>query len=67
MFPLIMMITGFSLCIYNLCQGYGYIKIKKSDGMEPEELAKKKQMLKFGSIPMFGIGVIYALELLGIW
>ncbi len=67
MFPLLMMIAGFSLCIYNLSQGFGYIKIKNSDGMDSEKLTQKKQMLKFGSIPMFCIGVIYALELLGVW
>jgi len=62
-----MMIMGFALGIYNLCQGFGYLKIRNADKMEPEILAKKKNMLKYGSIPMFGIGIIYALELTGVW
>lgn len=62
-----MMIAGFSLCIYNLCQGFGYIRIKNSDEMDSDKLSHKKQMRKIGSIPMFGIGVIYTLELIGIW
>ena len=62
-----MMSIGYGLGIYNLSQGLGYIKIKKSDDMEHSELASKKKMLIFSSFAMFGIGIIYTLELLGIW
>ncbi|MEP7706800.1 hypothetical protein [Paraglaciecola sp. 25GB23A] len=67
MFQIIMMILGFGSGIYNLCQGLGIIKIKNSDEMDSKKLAGKKQMLIFSSFVMFGIGVIYTLEFLGIW
>jgi hypothetical protein len=67
LFQLIMMTVGFGLGIYNLGQGLGFIKIKNSDEMDNEKLASKKQVFIFSGFAMFGIGVIYTLEFLGIW
>jgi len=62
-----MMIAGFGCGIYNLGQGYGYINIKNSDQMDSEKLTHKKQMLNISGFAMLGIGVVYTLELLGVW
>jgi hypothetical protein len=35
--------------------------------MDNEKLASKKQVSIFSGFAMFGIGVIYTLEFLGIW
>lgn len=67
MFQLIMMIAGFSFGIYSLCQGFGLIKIKNSDVITQEKLNHKKQASKLSGIIMCAIGIIYALELLGVW
>ncbi|MDC8831394.1 hypothetical protein [Alteromonas gilva] len=67
MFQLVMMALGFGVGIYNLSQGLGYVSIKNSEKMDVGELNRKKRMLKFSSLPMFGIGIVYTAEFLGLW
>ena len=62
-----MITTGFALGIYNLCKYFGFIKIKNSDEMNPQELAAKKLGLLISGLVMLGIGVTYTLEFLGVW
>ena len=43
----------------------GYIK--NGDDMDIDKLTSIKKSRIFSSLPMIGIGIIYTLELLGIW
>ena len=62
-----MMLAGFGVGTYHLCQGLGYIKIKNSNEIADDKLAQKKQSLVLTSLAMFGIGIIYTLEFIGVW
>jgi len=62
-----MMIFGFGSGVYYLCQGLGYIAIKNSNDLTKDKLSQSKSHLIFLSVAMFGIGIIYTLEFVGIW